>query len=204
MSRNLPNQITIGRLVLAAVFFVLLARYDATDSAGAWILDVAFWIFIVACLTDLVDGYVARKYNLETMLGRILDPFVDKVLVCGAFVFFLGHGFIVDGENVTGVSAWMVVLILSRELLVTGLRSEAEASGVAFGAGIAGKLKMWLQSVTVGFILITLAHSRTLCAAPIWGTLRTVVVYVAVGVTIVSMLVYLPRARGVLGAESRA
>ena len=202
MSRNLPNQITIGRLVLAVIFFVLLAQYDA--AAPKWLLDVCFWVFIVAASTDFVDGYLARKYNAESALGRILDPFVDKVLLGGAFVFFAGAGFVADGQNVTGVTAWMVVVIFGRELLVTGLRGVSEAQGAAFGANLFGKIKMWCQSIAVGWVMMSLAHETTTFAHPFWQVGRVVVVYIAVIVTVLSMTSYLRQAYGVLRAPSRA
>ena len=204
MSRNLPNQITISRLVLAVIFFVLLAQYDAA-APTPWLLDVCFWVFIVAASTDFVDGYLARKYNAESALGRILDPFVDKVLLGGAFVFYAGAGF-VDGEgrNVTGVTAWMVVVIFGRELLVTGLRGVSEAQGAAFGANLFGKIKMWCQSIAVGWVMMSLAHKTTTFAHWFWQDGRVVAVYIAVIVTVLSMTTYLRQAYGVLRAPSGA
>lgn len=204
MSRNLPNQITISRLVLAAIFFVLLAQYDSAASNPPWLLDVCFWVFIVAASTDFVDGYLARKYNAESALGRILDPFVDKVLLGGAFVFFAGAGFVAEGRNVTGVTAWMVVVIFGRELLVTGLRGVSEAQGAAFGANLFGKIKMWCQSIAVGWVMMSLAHKTTTFAHWFWQDGRVVAVYIAVIVTVLSMTTYLRQAYGVLRAPSRA
>ena len=204
MSRNLPNQITIARLITSVVLFVLLAQYDASaDSPRRWLLHISFWVFIVAALSDLVDGYVARKYKLETALGRILDPLVDKILLCGAFVFFAGARFVVDGQNVTGVAAWMVVLIFGRELLVTGLRGVSESKGTPFGANVMGKLKMVCQSIAVGWILATLAEPN-LFSHRYWAVGRVVFVYLAVALTAASIFVYLHRARGVLRDPSGA
>jgi CDP-diacylglycerol--glycerol-3-phosphate 3-phosphatidyltransferase len=116
MKINLPNQITLGRLILAVVFFVLLAQFDI-QHPRIWLLDLCFALFIVAALTDWLDGYLARKHNQVTAFGRVLDPFVDKVLVCGTFVFLAGPAFVNDaGRNVTYVAPWMVVLILGRGL----------------------------------------------------------------------------------------
>src|SRR3989304_1473760 len=90
---NLPNRITLARLGLAVAFFVLLSQYSQR-SPKAWMLDLAVVMFIVAAATDIVDGYIARKRGLVTPLGRVLDPLVDKVLVCGAFILFVGPGFV--------------------------------------------------------------------------------------------------------------
>ena len=133
---NLPNQITLARLGLAIVFFVLLSQYSQITH-NTLLLDIAAAIFIVAAVTDILDGYLARKWGQVTALGRVLDPLVDKVLVCGAFILFVGPGFVdSDGQNVTAVRSWMVVVIVGRELLVTGLRGFSESIGKSFGASL--------------------------------------------------------------------
>ena len=100
MKINLPNQLTIARLILSVVFFILLAQYNHRDpDRPIWMLDVAFGVFIIAALTDILDGYLARSRGLVTALGRILDPLADKVLICGAFILFLGIGFVVRIRN---------------------------------------------------------------------------------------------------------
>jgi len=193
---NLPNQITIARLLLAIVLCVFLVQYDAREPAtGAWMLDAAFWIFIVAAISDILDGYLARTYNQITSFGRIIDPFVDKILVGGAFILLVGRNFVgADGRNVTGVEAWMVVLIIGRELLVTSLRGVSEAQGRQYAAKIYGKIKMVVQSVTVPWILISLTHFDW----PWWITGRTVMIWATVIVTTLSMVSYLLDARHVL------
>lgn len=202
MKINLPNQITLGRLALSIVFFVVLAQYSVGESA-ARLLDVAAAIFIFAALTDIVDGYLARKQNQVTSFGRVIDPFVDKVLVCGAYAFFAGPGFVRDGVNITGVATWMVVLILGRELLVTGLRSHTEARGDAFGANVFGKTKMLLQSFTAGYILITLAHPDGSLGSRGFVIGRGALIWATVIVTTLSMLAYLRAARDVLTDTAR-
>ncbi len=142
MRINLPNQITIARLFLSIVFMALLAQYEYADTRSR-LLDWCAAIFIVAALTDWLDGYLARRSNQVTALGRVLDPFVDKILVCGAFMLFIGSGFVNhDGVNVTGVAPWMVIVIVGRELLVSGLRGFSESRGQSFGASMHGKAKM--------------------------------------------------------------
>src|SRR6185295_11515364 len=133
---NLPNQITLGRFVIAIVFIVLLSKFDHRQMPGQlWIIDLSFVLFVIAAVTDYLDGYLARKHNQVTSFGRILDPFVDKILVGGAFVLFLDGGFVeANGRNITGLTAWMVVLIISRELLVSGLRGFSESAGKPYAA----------------------------------------------------------------------
>jgi len=194
---NLPNQITVARLLMAIVFFVLLVQFDMkAPTPRLGMLDVCAALFLVAALTDIVDGYLARKLNKVTSLGRVLDPFVDKILVLGAYIFLAGDGF-VDGTGrlVSDVAPWMVVVILARELLVTSLRSANEASGRAFGANWHGKLKMFLQSATVVWVLLTLAHPVPLA---FFAALRPWVVYLTVLVTVGSAFSYLRAGRGVL------
>jgi CDP-diacylglycerol--glycerol-3-phosphate 3-phosphatidyltransferase len=200
MSRalNLPNQITLARLGLAIVFFVLLSQYSQLDPSP-WMLDVAAGLFIVAAVTDILDGYIARKWGMVTPLGRVLDPLVDKVLVCGAFILFVGPGFVdSNGHNVTEVRAWMVVVIVGRELLVTGLRGFNESMGKAFGASIHGKLKMWMQSIAAPTILVIIAHERQLSLGGAAGTVKAVLVWLTVITTALSMIQYLVRSRYIL------
>src|SRR5699024_927066 len=150
MYKNIPNQLTVLRLVLAAVFFVVLNQYRYATNQPGWIILVAIAVFILAVLTDLLDGHLARKWHVESTFGGIMDPFCDKVLIIGAFIYLAGPRFVVPDAierhllftTVPGVYPWMVPVILARELLVTGLRGEMETKGVQFGANIFGKMKM--------------------------------------------------------------
>lgn len=167
--QHVPNLLTGVRLILAAVFFIMLGYYqhDVSTWHGKvlW-LNIAFIIYLIALFTDFLDGYLARKWKVESAFGRVVDPFVDKVLVLGSFIFFAGKNFVIpldraDPESlptnvltITGVVPWMVVVILARELLVTSLRSLAESGGQAFGAMFSGKLKMVFQSATILIILV--------------------------------------------------
>src|SRR5438128_866316 len=144
MFRHVPNALTGARLVLAIVFFTMLSFYQFEGRGDRWLLNEAFIIYLVALSTDFLDGYLARKWKVEGAFGRVVDPFVDKVLVLGSFAFFAGKNFTIPAINpddvpsnvltITGVVPWMVVLILARELLVTSLRGVAEAAGIKFGA----------------------------------------------------------------------
>jgi CDP-diacylglycerol--glycerol-3-phosphate 3-phosphatidyltransferase len=179
-------------------------QYEQT-SPRAWVLDVALAIFIAAGISDVVDGYLARRHNQITSLGRILDPVVDKVLVCGAFAFFAGGGFIDEaGKNVTYVQMWMVALLFGRELLVTGFRGFSEAQGTAFAATSYGKAKMFVQAVTAGFLLYSVAHPSLILPANAQVVIRLVLVWATVVATALSMIVYLDRIRRVLVETPRA
>ena len=203
-SLNLPNRITLGRLVLAIVFVALLTQY-AQRTPETWKLDVAWVLYVIAAATDFLDGYIARKYGMVTPLGRVLDPLVDKVLVCGAFVLFAGSGF-VDGQgnNVTEVQAWMAVVIVVRELLVTGLRGFNESMGKSFGASIHGKLKMWMQSIAVPVILFIIARENGGALGAAGGWIKAVVAWMTVIITALSMIQYLVKSRYILEESAPA
>src|SRR4051794_4074912 len=133
---NLPNVLTASRFVLAMVLFVLIAWHESVPGVWLWCLGV----FAAAAVTDYFDGYYARKLGLTSTLGRNLDPLVDKVLMCGAFTLLLSLKEAVE----VGLHAWMVVVVLSRELIITSLRGFLEGEGIHFGADMLGKIKMWL------------------------------------------------------------
>src|SRR5436309_9802945 len=137
---NLPNQLTTSRLVLALLLFVLI-------SSGSWLWSLV--VFAAAAVTDWLDGYLARRHGLSSTLGRNLDPLVDKVLICGAYIFLLPFG-LKDGW----LTPWMVTVVVARELIITGLRSFLENQGVVFGADWLGKLKMGLQCAALFGIFV--------------------------------------------------
>ena len=203
MRMNLPNQITIGRFFLAIVFLVGLSFFDwRSRDSQLWLIDTAFYIFIIAAVSDILDGYLARKQNQVTSFGRILDPFVDKSLVCGGFVLLLGSGFIdANGRNVNGLAAWMVVIIISRELLVSGLRGFYEAKGTPYGSNMWGKVKMVVQSTTVPLILKTAGSWREY---PWVMTIRDIMIWVTLAVTALSAVSYLMASREALAERGRA
>ena len=201
MKALLPNLITSVRFLLALVFCVLLENYQHTKDGPRVLLDVAFSIFVFTAVTDILDGYLARRWNQESTFGRILDPLVDKVLVIGAFLYLASDHFAVveNGRmvNASHVAVWMVVLILIRELLVTGLRGFSEAQGLAFRATIPGKLKMFVQCWAAGATMMITSHLSDLgdSAQVFWSRVRTLSLWAMVLVTFFSMLVYVARAR---------
>jgi CDP-diacylglycerol---glycerol-3-phosphate 3-phosphatidyltransferase len=213
MFRHVPNLLTGLRLILAACFFAMLGRYQyhlpdqTTVSPDRSWLNTAFIVYLIALVTDFLDGYLARKWKVEGAFGRVVDPFVDKVLVLGSFIFFAGKNFTIPAINpsetptnvltITGVVPWMVVVILARELLVTSLRGLVESSGKAFGAAFIGKAKMVTQSVTILVILVYVNYLKwfTDHHYEIWATyFRNFCIWVTLAVTVWSCLGYVLKA----------
>ena len=178
------------------VIFVAMVLYSPVlyspkvardDYAG--FLDVAFVLFVIAGLTDIFDGIVARKLNVTSKFGRIVDPLVDKILVCGTFICFalIGEPKLFGlGPVSLAVIHWSVAAVLiAREVYVTVLRHMAEARGVDFAATVSGKIKMFLQSFAIGTVIIKMAHVPTAA----WGYWFTTVVFVIMlVVTVISGL----------------
>ncbi len=185
---NLPNQLTSLRLILAVVLFAVIT----------WHYYLAgLVLFAIAAGTDWLDGYFARRYGQVTTLGRILDPFADKVIICGTFVYLL----VAPGmaETPWGLSAWMVVVIVGRELLVTALRSFIEDRGSDFSAKMSGKLKMLLQCIAAGAGLFYLDYPNPASTAPAWTWwLFVVSLWAALVLTVYSGLVYIRAAVSLL------
>ena len=180
---NLPNQLTVLRLILSVALFALMA-YER------YLIGLA--VFLLAVSTDWLDGYIARKWGQVTTLGRILDPFVDKVIICGTFILLVGV------PDVLGLNQWlrpwMAVVIVGRELLVTALRGYLEQQGIDFSAKMQGKLKMVLQCVAASVCLYFLYRAGS--AVPRAGWLDWAVfgsVWLAVVFTITSGLEYVVR-----------
>jgi CDP-diacylglycerol--glycerol-3-phosphate 3-phosphatidyltransferase len=205
--RHVPNALTGSRLVLAFVFFAMLAWYQY-EGRGNWLLNVALFIYIVALVTDFLDGYLARKWHVEGAFGRIVDPFVDKILVLGTFIFFAGKNFIIPDpefpsshhlvvKTITGVAPGIVVILLARELLVTSLRGAAEESGENFAAAFAGKFKMGFQSGTIMAILLYVNYHEKLREWDIERYARWVRdfgIYATVAITLFSGIQYIQKA----------
>ncbi len=198
MRINLANQVTLSRLLLSGVFFGVISMFDAsTRRPQVHLLVTALCVYVLACITDIIDGEIARRHSGITTFGRVIDPFVDKVLAVGTFVFFASNHFAVDGSSVTGMQAWMVVVILVRELLVTDLRMISESEGTRFAATFYGKLKMTVQSAAVLWILLSLVIGG-LTTSGGWYYSRRAAALLAVAVTLLSLAAYLRRAAFVL------
>ncbi|MEM7010060.1 MAG: CDP-diacylglycerol--glycerol-3-phosphate 3-phosphatidyltransferase [Verrucomicrobiota bacterium] len=143
---NLPNQLTILRLILAGVFVLILSADIPGLTSYEW--SIAFIIFAVAAFTDFLDGYLARKHQQITNFGKLMDPLADKVLVAAGFIILV---------EVSAVAAWVVIVILTREFLVTGIRLVASAQGKVVAADKLGKQKTIWQLVTLLYLLMAQA-----------------------------------------------
>lgn len=156
---NLPNRLSVSRLLCMPLFLI----FTYTDTV--WTRILALVIFILAGVTDLYDGHLARKYNLITPLGTFLDPLADKLMVTAALIAFVE----LDELN---VPAWMVVLIVGREFLLTGLRALAASKGKIVGADDGGKFKTAIQTVAIISIMVVLISNSAL--ESFWGMTRDV------------------------------
>ncbi len=169
---------TFGRVVLTILFLgILLYIPQAQDRTR--LIDVAFVIFVIAGLTDIIDGPVARKLNVTSKMGRMLDPLADKVLVCGAFICFALIGlpeYLFNWPDTTlHIVRWSIVaVLLAREVYVTVLRHAAEARGIDFRAVRSGKIKMLIQSFTIGTLLVKAGHVQT----AMWGHWFTTITFI--------------------------
>lgn len=177
--RHIPNALTVGRLVLTVIllWLIIYAPTTGEDKPANLLLGV-FILFVVTGLTDVVDGYLARKFEVTSKFGRMVDPLADKFLVCGAFFCFawVGQpkmscfGF---SETTLDIIRWgTAIIIFAREIIVQTLRQIAESRGVNFAAVWSGKLKMFLQSFGIGTVLVGWAYvSRP------WGDWFTIITY---------------------------
>ncbi len=178
MKMNLPNKLTILRVFLIIPFVVCLL-VPAFGVTGRY---VATAIFIIASLTDLVDGKIARKYHLVTDFGKFMDPLADKLLVSAAMICLVETG---------ELAAWIVVIIISREFIISGFRLVASDNGVVIAASYWGKFKTTFQMLMIIMLILNFDH-------PVYRIACTVVTYVALVLTVVSLVDYLVKNRGVL------
>ncbi len=220
MNWQLPNQLTVSRLAASVVFFTVLALVELGTPAATWLLMSGFVIYILAGITDVLDGYFARKWNIASAFGRIADPIVDKVIVCGGFVLLAGANFSfaaagmpgapgeleaslptwLTGGMATGVQPWMVVVLLAREFVISAIRGYSESQGLKFPATPAGKIKMAVQSVALCTILFQLA----MVPSATWAVaLKLAMVWLTVIVTVLSALVYVHRARSLFRSDAQ-
>lgn len=205
MGWTLPNTITVLRLVGAVALFIVLA-FEPQSATAAWLNEgeagwrtmslTALIIFVISAASDALDGWLARRYNSVSSFGRVADPFVDKILVCGALVFLCSNPLMARY-----VPAWFVVVLIGREFLVTGLRGFVESKGVAFPAERLGKLKMVSQCVLISCVLWRFAAEARPHEAGGWteGAIA-VSLWLTLALTVVSGLQYIYRARRLLFA----
>ena len=179
---TVPNVLSAVRFALAIVLFVAIER-------GGW--TQAVWLFLVAASTDWVDGWWARRFGQVSRLGRIFDPLVDKVIVCGAYVL------LADREG-SAILPWMAVVVTVRELIVTAVRAEMERSGRDFSAALSGKLKMVLQCAAIALELAARAWPEIAVGGIGLRPLAAWTAWAAVVATVWSGLEYLVAARALV------
>jgi CDP-diacylglycerol--glycerol-3-phosphate 3-phosphatidyltransferase len=172
---NVPNLLTTARLGLGILLFGLIEFEQ-------WIACLA--VFALAAVTDWLDGYLARKQGITSTLGRNLDPLVDKVVICGAYIFLLR-----TPESQTWLAPWMVTVVVARELIITSLRSFMENVGATFGADWLGKIKMVLQCGALFAIFIALEWP-----SGVVNWIRDGFIYAMLAATALSGIQYLWRA----------
>lgn len=182
---NLPNKLTLFRVILIPFFvFFLLAPFF--PGYGNYI---AIAIFIVASLTDLLDGKIARKYNLVTNFGKFMDPLADKLLVCSALICLI---------ELDMLPSWIVIIIIAREFIISGFRLIASDNGVVIAASYWGKFKTTFQMLMV----IVLMLDITLSAYSWIHILGIVLTYIALALTIISLIDYIIKNKGVLKEQN--
>ena len=184
---NVPNIISAIRFVLAIVVFALLPwqQYQTTTTA--------LIVFVIAAGTDWVDGYYARRFNQVTKVGRMLDPFVDKIIICGTYIMLAAEQLATRPEpQWYGITGWMAVVVVGREMLVTALRSSIEQAGGDFSAKWSGKWKMVFQCVAVGAAMVCLMYHQSRIEVPAWlFWTQLTSAWVAVLITIYSGVEYI-------------
>lgn len=194
---NIPNKVTVSRFILSIIYFTILYLGVDTNEIPERIhnqlLYAGLILFIIAALTDILDGYLARHYNIMTKFGRIADPFVDKVLICGSFIFFNGWASLKPF-----IGSWMVLVIVVREFLVHGLRTIAESRGVSFGSTIWGKQKTFIQCITVIWIIFYMVYLRNTEGNWWGGIILQLLIWLTLFATIFSAFTYFYKIRQML------
>ena len=197
-----PNRITAIRFAGALVLFVILAlmadidRESIVEHRGA--VATAFWLFVIVASTDFLDGYLARRDKVITAFGRIADPFTDKVLILGAMIYLATMPW-----SREWLPAWMVVVILAREFLVTGIRGYVESMGGQFPADRFGKIKMIVQCFAVGSMIWLWSYAWPPAWFRFWSGLAHVLVWATLVTTVGSGLSYVLKTQRVLASTER-
>lgn len=174
---NLPNKLTILRVILIP-FFVVFMLFDITGAADKWI---ALVVFCVASLTDMLDGKIARKYNLVTNFGKFMDPLADKLLVCTALICL---------TSMNRLNVIVVLVIIAREFIISGFRLVASDNGIVIAASYWGKFKTVSQMALIIVLIMDLGG--------VWNVVGTVLTWVALLLTIVSLIDYIAKNKQVL------
>ena len=174
---NLPNKLTVLRVIMIP-FFVAALLYDG--GANQNMRYVAAALFIIASLTDMLDGKIARKYNLVTNFGKVMDQLADKLLVCSALICMI---------ELRELPAWMVIIIISREFIISGFRLVASDNGVVIAASYWGKFKTTFQMIGVVLLIFNI---------PALSMVTTIVIWIALALTVISLVDYVVKNAGVL------
>ena len=185
---NLPNKLTVLRMILIVPFVILLLGghagwgwFDATfGGIEAYTDYIALVIFVIASLTDMLDGKIARKYNLVTNFGKFMDPLADKLLVCSAMICLI---------DMDRIPAWIVIVIISREFIISGFRLVASDNHVVIAASYWGKFKTTFQMIMV---ILMIANIQAL------NILTQIVMWIALALTIISLIDYIVKNKNVL------
>ena len=178
---NTPNKLTVVRMIMVP-FFVLFMLTDFAGAAGKWI---SLLLFVAASFTDYLDGHLARKYNLVTDFGKFMDPLADKLLVCSALICLV---------EMDRLAAWIVIISIGREFIISGFRLVAADNGVVIAASYWGKFKTVSQMIMIILMIMNLGG--------IFDILETVFVWLALILTVVSLVDYLYKNRNVLSMQS--
>ncbi len=177
---NLPNKLTILRVILIPFFLVALMVQEIPF--GKWIAVV---IFCIASLTDALDGHIARKYNLITNFGKFMDPLADKLLVCSAMIALI---------ELDRIPAWVVIIIIAREFIISGFRLVASDNGVVIAAGWWGKVKTVVQMIMIIVLICDFGGS-------VVNIIENILIYAALVLTVISLLDYLIKNKSVLAEQ---
>lgn len=181
---NLPNKITVFRVCMIPVFLVFFFLQDKIPG-GKWI---SLAVFIIASLSDMVDGKIARKYNLITDFGKFMDPLADKLLVCSAMIALISRD---------RIPAWIVIIIIAREFTISGFRLIASDNGRVIAASMWGKVKTTVQMVMLVLLIADLGAEFPSAAGDI-HVAETVLIYLAMILTVVSLADYLIKNKDVI------
>ena len=178
---NLPNKLTTLRVIMIPFFVFFLLWQNGENHTFRMI---ALALFIIASLTDLLDGKIARKYNLVTNFGKFMDPLADKLLVCSALICLI---------ELNALPAWMVIIIISREFIISGFRLVASDKGVVIAASYWGKFKTVSQMLMVILLILDLGG--------VFHTIAQVLMWIALVLTVVSLADYMVKNRSVLSGD---
>ena len=173
---NLANKLTVLR-VCTIPFFVLFMEIDCL---GRWGSFIAVLLFVMASITDALDGHIARKYNLVTNFGKFMDPLADKLLVCSAMICLIEKG---------AIPSWVVTIIIAREFIISGFRLIASDNGVVIAASYWGKFKTVFQMVMICLMIADISQL---------AIITTIVMYVALALTVISLVDYLIKNKDVM------